>query len=199
MESSKNAYDIAYERATNPETREDFWREYVDKIEWNEKPQKILDQSNPPFYRWFKDGKLNICHNAIDRWAKVQPDKPALIWESNMEHKNCSYTWTQLLEKVSKLAYILHKLGVKTGDRVIIYMPMIPEAIFAKLACARIGAIHSVVFGGFAAKELASRIQDAKPKLIICASCGLEPHKVIIIYLYLIYLASASIQNIIDA
>ena len=178
MEDSKNAYDIAYEKATDPATREEYWREYAERIEWSVKPQTILDQSNPPFYRWFKDGKLNICHNAVDRWAKVQPERQALIWESNMEHKSCSYTWAQLLEKVSKLAFTLTKLGVKTGDRVIIYMPMIPEAIFAKLACARIGAIHSVVFGGFAAKELASRIQDAKPSLIICASCGLEPNKV---------------------
>jgi len=175
-----NEYDIHKKQADEESTREAYWGSYASKnIVWDVFPKTILDKSNPPFYRWFKDAKVNVCYNAIDRHLKTLSSHPALIYESNMTNVSQTYTFSQLHENVSKLAYVLHHLDVKMGDRVIIYMPMIPEAIFSMLACARIGAIHSVVFGGFAAKELASRIVDAKPSLIITASCGLEPLKII--------------------
>ena len=176
----QNEYDIHKKQAEDESTREAYWSSYASKnIAWHHFPKTILDTSNPPFYRWFKDGLVNVCYNCVDRHLSALGSHPALIYESNMTNVSKTYTFAQLHDNVSKLAYVLHQLDVKTGDRVIIYMPMIPEAIFAMLACARIGAIHSVVFGGFAAKELASRIVDATPTLIISASCGLEPQKVI--------------------
>lgn len=142
-------------------------------------PKTILSEERPPFYRWFPDGKISVCYNAVDRWALSQGEKLALVYESAMINKSETYTYSSLLNHVSRFASVLLSLGVSLGDRVIIYMPMIPEAVFAMLACSRIGAIHSVVFGGFSAKELAGRIVDADPKIIVSASCGLEPNKVV--------------------
>ncbi|KAL4471394.1 hypothetical protein ABPG74_008287 [Tetrahymena malaccensis] len=180
-ENTKNAYQEAYDRATHPDTREEFWKEQLDLVEWFKKPSVILDKShqNPGFWRWYKDGEINICYNAIDRHVIEMPEKPALHWYSAYLKQELTYTWAELHDQVSKLADVYTKLGVTKGDRVIIYMPMVPEAVFGMLASARIGAIHSVVFGGFAAKELSGRITDAKPKLILSASCGIEPHKTI--------------------
>jgi propionyl-CoA synthetase len=175
-----SSYSQAKSLADDPSTRQAFWSSYSQaNIHWHQAPSTILSEDNPPFYRWFPDGKLSVCYNAVDRWALTQGDKLALIYESGMLKKTETFTFSSLLQHVSRFASVLLSLGVKLGDRVIIYMPMIPEAVFAMLACSRIGAIHSVVFGGFSAKELAGRITDADPKLIISASCGLEPNKII--------------------
>ncbi len=132
-------------------------------VEWYEEPEKILDDSNPPFYKWFPDGKLNMCYNCVDRHAtKEKGHDIALVYDSTIVNVVQKYTWHELLDHVSRLGGLIQsEFKVKKGERVIIYMPMIPEAVFAMLACARVGAIHSVVFGGFAPKELASRIADA--------------------------------------
>ena len=179
MEKEENEYTKAYKLATNPETREKFWEEISKSLKWSKDPVKILDSSNPPFYRWFSDGEINICENAIDRNAKENPDRTAIIYESPITGNSSTMNYSTLLKFVKKMGFILKHLGVNEGDRVIIYMPMIPESLVAAYGCARIGAIHSIVFGGFAAKELASRIVDAKPKVIISASCGIEPNKII--------------------
>jgi len=148
---------------------------------WFEKPTKILDDSTAPLYRWYPDGKMNICYNAVDRHVDNGfGDQPALIFDSAYTGAKAKYTYKQMQNHVGRIATVLkNKFGVVKGDRVIIYMPMIPQAIFCMLACARIGAIHSVVFGGFAAPELSNRLDDSTPKLIITASCGIEPNKVI--------------------
>jgi propionyl-CoA synthetase len=165
------------------EQREAFWAEQANLIEWQTKPQQILDYSNPPFARWYLGGTTNLCHNAIDRWLATQADKPALIHVSTEtpdgEPLETVYTYAQLHQEVQTMAAIMQSLGVGRGDRVLIYMPMIASAAFAMLACARIGAIHSVVFGGFASVSLASRIEDATPKLIISADAGLRAGKVV--------------------
>ena len=163
-EIMNHPYYNAYFKATSPETREEFWAEQAKMVDWYKFPTKILDDSNPPFYRWFKDGQLNTCYNCIDRHLPTQGDKIGLIYDSAVTKTSKTFTWKEMYENISKFAGVLKNHGVQKGDRIIIYMPMIPEAIFAQLACARIGAIHSVVFGGFAAKELASRIVDAEPK-----------------------------------
>ena len=174
-------YDEMYKEANSDETREQFWRKQAEKVVWDQFPEQILDDSNPPFYRWYPDGKINICKNAIDvNVEKGRGEQLALIYDSAYTKTVRKFTYNELLSNVSRLARILSETyGITKGDRVLIYMPMIPEAAFAMYACARIGAIHSVVFGGFAAKELSNRIDDCKPKLIITASCGLEPKKVI--------------------
>ncbi len=159
---------------------EQYWADAASQIDWFEPYERVLDDSNPPFYRWFSGGTLNTCHNAVDRHVTAgRGDQTAIIYDSPVTGSKTTYSYQQLLDKVSHLAGALLQLGVRQGDRVIIYLPMIPEAVFAMLACARIGAIHSVVFGGFAAKELATRIDDAKPKAILSASCGIEVAKVI--------------------
>ena len=174
-------YDEMFKEANNDETRKQFWKKQAEKVSWDQFPEEILDDSNPPFYRWYPDGKINICKNAVDvHIEKGRGEQLALIYDSAYSKTVRKFTYNELLNNVSRLARILaDTYEVTKGDRVLIYMPMIPEAAFAMLACARIGAIHSVVFGGFAAKELANRIEDCKPKLIITASCGLEPRKVI--------------------
>lgn len=157
-----------------------FWGEAASQIDWFEPYERVLDDRQPPFYRWFSGGVLNTCHNAVDRHvAAGRGDQAAIIYDSPVTQQQRTLTYRQLQDQVSRLAGVMDQLGVEPGDRVIIYMPMIPEAIMAMLACARIGAVHSVVFGGFAAKELATRIDDAKPKLILSASCGIEVSKVI--------------------
>lgn len=132
-----------------------------------------MDSTNPPFYRWYSDGCINITYNMFDRFLETQGDRRCLVWVSNMVNQEKEWTLRQVYENVCRMSLILKKHGVTKGDRVIIYDPMIPEALFATWACARIGAIHSIVFGGFSAKELAGRIADSKPKVIVTASCGL--------------------------
>jgi len=157
-----------------------FWGEAAREIDWYRAPTVVLDASNPPFYRWFTDGVLNTCFNALDRHVRDgRGDQAALIYDSPVTGTQRTYTYTGLLDEVARFAGVLRRLGVDKGDRVIVYMPMIPEALIAMLACARIGAVHSVVFGGFAAAELATRIDDAAPKVVVSASCGLEANRII--------------------
>ena len=157
-----------------------FWAEAAEGIDWYERWNTVLDDSRPPFYRWFSGGSLNTSYNALDRHVDAgRGDQKALVYDSAMLGSVRSYTYRELRDAVALFAGVLRKQGVGKGDRVIIYMPMVAEAAISMLACARLGAVHSVVFGGFAAKELATRIDDAKPKLILSASCGLEPGRVI--------------------
>jgi propionyl-CoA synthetase len=157
-----------------------FWREAATSLDWERDPTRILDESRPPFYRWFADGVLNTCHNALDRHVAVgRADQAALIYDSPVTATTRKYTYAELLGEVATLAGALAGLGVGKGDTVVIYMPMVPEAVFAMLACARLGAVHSVVFGGFAPHELAIRIDDAQPKVVLSASCGIEVDRVI--------------------
>src|SRR5699024_8809395 len=157
-----------------------FWARAAEDIRWTKKPQRILDDSKPPFYRWFADGELNTCDNCVDRHVDAgRGDDPALIYDSPVTGNKKTFTFAELRDEVARVAGMLHAQGVEKGDRVVIYMPMIPETVFAMLACARIGAIHSVVFGGFAGAELAKRIDDARPKVLLSASCGIEPNRVV--------------------
>ena len=159
---------------------ESFWGDAARAIDWYRAPSVILDSSNLPFYRWFSDGELNTCFNALDRHVRDgRGDQAALIYDSPVTGTARTYTYAELLDQVARMAGVLQDIGVAKGDRVIIYMPMIPEAAISMLACARIGAIHSVVFGGFAAPELAARIDDAAPKAVLSASCGIEGSRVI--------------------
>ncbi len=172
------AYADVYARSLDDP--EGFWREAAEAIDWDVFPSVMLDDSSPPFYRWFSDGRMNTCFNALDRHvAAGRGDQAALIYDSPVTGQVRAYTYAELTHEVAVLAGALRSLGVEQGDRVIIYMPMVPEAAMAMLACARIGAIHSVVFGGFAANELATRIDDAQPKVILTASCGIEPGRVV--------------------
>ena len=140
-----------------------FWAEQAKRIDWETPFETVLDDSRPPFARWFVGGRTNLCHNAIDRHLADRADQRALIYVSTETDQQRVYTYAQLHDEVQRMAAILQGLGVRKGDRVLVYMPMIPEAMFAMLACARIGAVHSVVFGGFASVSLAARIDDAKP------------------------------------
>ena len=159
---------------------EKFWQEASEDIFWFKKPTKILNKSNPPFYKWFEDGVTNTCYNALDiHIDQGRGEKIALIYDSPITGNKSKLSYKELRSKVSKFASALKEQGTNIGDRVIIYMPMIPEAVIAMLACARIGAIHSVVFGGFASNELASRIDDSKAKILVTASCGFEPGKTV--------------------
>ncbi len=159
---------------------EAFWMQAAEAIDWDTKPTKALDDSNAPLYEWFTDGRVNTCWNAVDRHVEAgRGDQLAIIHDSPITHSKHEITYSELRDRVASLAGALKAKGVGKGDRVIIYMPMVPEALEAMLACARIGAIHSVVFGGFAANELAVRIDDCAPKCIIAASCGLEPGRVV--------------------
>ena len=162
------------------EKPEEFWQKNSEDIFWFKKPSKILNKSNHPFYRWYEDGTTNTCYNALDvHIDNGKGDKIALIYDSPITGNKLKLTYKKLKDKVSKFAGALKNQGVKKGDRVIIYMPMIPEAVVAMLACGRIGAIHSVVFGGFASNELASRIDDSKAKILLTASCGFEPSRTV--------------------
>jgi propionyl-CoA synthetase len=171
-------YDEAFKRSiADPDG---FWAEAAEMINWTKKWDKVLDFSNPPFYKWFVGGELNTCYNAVDRHVEAgHGDRLALIYDSPVTNTVKKLTYSELLDLVSKFAGVLRSMGVTKGDTVIIYLPMIPPALVSMLACARIGAIHSVVFGGFAPRELAIRIDDAKPKVIVSASCGIEGSKVI--------------------
>ena len=172
------SYRDAYQQSlTEPDT---FWAEAAKAINWIRRPRTVLDDSAAPLYRWFTGASLNTCFNALDRHvADGRGEQTALIYDSPVTGSQRSFSYTELTELTAKFAGALRALGVGKGDRVLIYLPMISEAVIAMLACARIGAVHSVVFGGFASAELAARIEDAEPKVIISASCGIEPSKVI--------------------
>ncbi|QDL37823.1 propionate--CoA ligase [Rhodoferax sediminis] len=159
--------------------RDAFWSEQAGLIDWKTPPQQICDYSKPPFVRWYVGGTTNLCHNAVDRHLKDRPDQAALIYVSTETGTEKTYSFRELHAEVQRTAAVLREIGVQKGDRVLIYMPMIAEAAFAMLACARIGAIHSVVFGGFASVSVASRIEDASPKLIISADAGSRGGKVV--------------------
>ncbi|OKJ97486.1 propionyl-CoA synthetase [Amycolatopsis sp. CB00013] len=168
----------SYQRSL--EDPEGFWLEAAQAIDWTRTPTQALDASKAPFYRWFPDGELNTAFNALDRHVRDgRGEQTALIWDSPVTDSVRRFTYTELLDEVARFAGALASLGVGKGDRVIVYMPMVPEAAVAMLACARLGAVHSVVFGGFAPKELAARIEDAKPKVIVAASCGIEPTRIV--------------------
>ncbi len=171
-------YQEAYDRSLRDPGG--FWGEAAEAIHWERPPTRVLDDFNPPFYQWFPGGVMNTCFNALDRHVEQgRGGQDALIYDSPVTGTVRRYTYRQLLDEVSRFAGVLAAEGAGKGDRVVIYMPMIPEAVIAMLACARIGAVHSVVFGGFAPHELAIRIDDAKPALIVSASCGIEGKKVI--------------------
>jgi propionyl-CoA synthetase len=159
--------------------REAFWAEQAKAIDWHLPFTQVCDYSHPPFARWFVGGQTNLCHNAVDRHAAENPQRNALIWVSTELEQERIYSFAELQREVETMAAALQSLGVKHGDRVLVYMPMIPEAAFAMLACARIGAIHSVVFGGFASVSLASRIEDAEPTVIVSADAGSRGGKVV--------------------
>jgi propionyl-CoA synthetase len=173
-----SAYEDVFRSSTDdPEA---FWLKAAESIDWHVVPTRALDASNPPFYRWFPDGELNVCHNALDRHVDAgRGEQAALVYDSPVTDTRRTYTYAQLRDEVAAFAGVLVAQGVGHGDRVVVYMPMVPEALVAMLACARIGAVHSVVFGGFAPKELAVRIDDAAPKVIVSASCGIEGKRVI--------------------
>ncbi len=157
-----------------------FWAEQAGLVTWIRKPRRVLDDDTPPFYRWFPDATLNTCFNALDRHVIAgHADRTALIHDSPVTGTVSSLTYAELLERVAAFGGVLRGLGVEKGDRVVLSMPMIPEAVVAMLACARIGAVHSVVFGGFAAAELAARIDDARPTVVVVASCGVEPGRIV--------------------
>jgi propionyl-CoA synthetase len=158
--------------------RDLFWSKEAEGVHWETPFEQVLDFSNPPFAKWFVGGKTNLCFNAVDRWLASQADEPALIWVSTEVDQEQTFTRRQLYQEVNAVAAMLVAQGVGQGDRVLIYMPMVPAAVFAMLACARLGAIHSVVFGGFASVNLAQRIDDASPKVIICADAGSRGGKV---------------------
>ena len=171
-------YHSVYEAARrDPEA---FWLQAASGIDWTRPPTRALDDSTPPFYRWFADGVFNTCHNAVDRHVLAgHGDRVALIHDSPITGTQRRITYAELRQQVARLAGALAARGVGRGDRVLVYMPMIPEAAVAMLACARLGAVHSVVFGGFAARELAVRIDDARPRAVLAASCGVEPNRIV--------------------
>ncbi len=172
------AYARAHEQSISDPTA--FWGEAATAIEWDTPPERVLDDDRPPFYRWFTGGRLNTCFNALDRHVRDgRGDQPALVYDSPVTGTARTWTYAGLLDDVSRLAGALAGLGVGRGDRVVIYMPMVPEAVMGMLACARLGAVHSVVFGGFAPAELAARLDDAAPKVVLSASCGVEPTRVV--------------------
>jgi propionyl-CoA synthetase len=161
-------------------SEQELWRRAAEDVFWYQSPATVLDDSNPPFYRWFPDGVTNACYNALDLHVEQgRGEQIAVIYDSPVTDTKRQYSYSELLGRVSRFAGVLAARGVGKGDRVIIYMPMVPEAIIAMLACARLGAIHSVVFGGFASNELAVRIDDAAPRAIVSASCGVEPARVV--------------------
>src|SRR6476469_9122091 len=161
------------------EDRDAFWRDEAALIDWQTPFEAVVDLSKPPFARWFIGGRTNLCHNAVDRHLARRADQPALIFISTETGETAQYTYAQLHDEVNCVAAMLQANGAGRGDRVLIYMPMIVEAVFAMLACTRIGAIHSVVFGGFAAASLATRIDDATPNVMVTADAGMRSGKVI--------------------
>ncbi len=174
QEENLKKYERLYKLSLDDPGR--FWEVIADNIHWYKKWDKILDESNAPFYKWFVGGVTNTCYNAVDRWAQKFPKKPAYIWYSESGNEKV-LSYEELFVEVNKCASILKDLNVKKGDRIVIYLPMIPEAAIAMLACARIGAVHSVVFAGFSINSLAVRIDDSEPKVLICADGGLRGGK----------------------
>src|SRR5512142_507619 len=172
-----NTYHSFHRRSI--EDRDGFWREEAQLVDWHTPFSQVLDYSRPPFAKWFVGGRTNLCHNAVDRHLAARGNQPALLYISTKTNQSRQYTYAELHDEVNAVAAMLKAQGVGCGDRVLIYMPMIAEAVFAMLACARIGAIHSVVFGGFAAASLATRIDDAKPALLITADAGMRAGKII--------------------
>jgi propionyl-CoA synthetase len=176
--SRAGAYEEIYQRWQREPER--FWRELAADIEWVREPEVVLDDSRAPLYRWFAGGQLNTCFNMLDRHVRDgRAEQLALVYDSPVTDQVLTYTYRDLLDRTARVAGALRREGVAKGDRVIIYMPMVPEAVMAMMACARIGAIHSVVFGGFAAHELATRIEDCGAKLVVSASCGIEPTRIV--------------------
>jgi len=171
-------YESVYERAMrDPDS---FWAEAASLIDWASPWEQVLDRSKPPFYRWFSGATLNTCYNAVDRHVEAgRGEQTAIIHDSPVTHTKRRISYAELQDQTARFAGVLQSLGVGKGDRVIIYMPMVPEALIAMLGCARIGAIHSVVFGGFSAHELATRIDDAQPRVMVAGSCGIEPNRVV--------------------
>src|SRR6201984_1867947 len=177
IQDNSRYYEVHARSLRDPEG---FWGEAAREIDWIEPGKKVFDPTMGLYGRWFAGAVVNTCYNALDRHvAGGRADQMALIHDSPLAGSVTTLTYAQMLHEVQTLAAIMQDFGVTKGDRVILYMPMVPEAVIAMLACARIGAVPSVVFGGFAAKELATRIEDAKPKLILSASCGLEPGRVV--------------------
>lgn len=184
-------YKAEHERSVSKDTRDSYWLDYArENIHWYREPTIGLDESSRPFYKWFPDGVTNLCYNAVDRWVLEEREggesvaggtslaaQTAVAYESAMGGASREITFKALKEQVSRFAGALMDLGVNKGDRVLIYMPMIPDSLVAMLACNRIGAVHSVVFGGFASHELAVRLNDATPKVVVTATCGIEPGK----------------------
>jgi propionyl-CoA synthetase len=171
-------YDAAFRRSIDDP--KGFWGEAATAVDWFHPPTTVLDDSAAPFVRWFPDGVLNTCYNALDRHIiNGRGEQAALIYDSPVAGSRRTFTYAQLLGDVARVAGLLTDLGVERGDRVVIYMPMVPQAVMTMLACARIGAVHSVVFGGFAPRELAARIDDARPKVVVAASCGIEPTRIV--------------------
>ena len=171
-------FDEIYNYAS--ENPEKFWEEVAEDVHWYKKWDRVLDDSNAPFYRWFSGAETNVCYNAVDIHVEQGlGDQLAIIHDSPITGSQQKITYSELQSRVARFAGVLKDQGIEKGDRVILYMPMIPEAVVGMLACARIGAVHSVVFGGFASNELAVRIDDCQPKVIVAASCGLEPGKVV--------------------
>ncbi len=172
------AYEKTYRRSI--EDPEGFWTDQAGVVDWIRAPTRALDSSRAPFHRWFPDGTLNTCYNALDRHVVAgRADQAAIVYDSPVTGSGRTLTYAELTEQTGAFAGALRRFGVTRGDRVVIYMPMLPEAVVAMLACARIGAVHSVVFGGFAPHELAVRIDDAQPKVVVAASCGVEPTRVV--------------------
>ncbi|MEV0128362.1 propionyl-CoA synthetase [Dactylosporangium sp. NPDC050688] len=172
------AYRDTYERSLTDPDR--FWRDAAAAVDWTRMPMRVLDGDRPPFYRWFPDAELNTCHNAVDRHvAAGRGEDTALIYDSPVTGTLRTYTFRRLRDEVARCAGALRRLGVERGDRVVVYMAMVPEAVITMLACARLGAVHSVVFGGFGPKELAARIDDARPKVVVATSCGIEGSRVV--------------------
>lgn len=175
---TKPSYEDVYQHSIRDP--EGFWAQAAAEIDWDRPWERVLDESNAPFYRWFVGGRLNTCYNAVDRHVEGgRADQTALIYDSPVTGASAAYTYRELRDAVATFAGALAAQGVRQGDRVVIYMPMVPEAAIAMLACARLGAIHSVVFGGFAASELAKRIDDARPTVVVSASCGIEPTRTV--------------------
>ncbi|MBF6632062.1 MAG: propionate--CoA ligase [Comamonas sp.] len=172
-------FEDFHRASISPERRDAFWAEQAQLVDWQQAPTEICDYSNPPFARWFADGQLNLCHNALDRHLATRGDQAALIAVSTETNTEKTYTYRELHAEVQRMAAALQSLGVQKGDRVQIYMPMMAEAVFAMLACVRLGAIHCVVFGGFASGSLASRIDDAEPKVIVSADAGSRSGRVV--------------------
>ena len=178
MADNDVTYAEAYQRSIDDP--EGFWLEAARGVDWISPPKQALDSSSAPLYRWFPGARLNTCYNALDRHVIAgRADELALIHDSAVTGEVRTFTYAQLLDEVARAAGVLQALGVEKGDRVVIYMPMIPEAVISMLACARVGAVHSVVFGGFAASELAARIDDAQPKVVLSASCGVERTRIV--------------------